>query len=118
MAAWLIRKDPRVQQYWRRLEDRSAQEQEAFATAERVLSEQPHPFHHPAGVIKHLKGGYLCNHEYRSLPNAQRIFYKIWTREEITEAKKRKQTDVPPEPDWEEGHLGLVVMFYAGPHPR
>lgn len=119
MATWLIQKDAKVQQYWQRLAARPASEQEAFAEAERVLSEFPYPFHHPAGVIKHLKGGFLCHHEYRSLPNAQRIFYKIWAREEIADARKRKALDIPAEPEWEdEDQKGIVILFFAGPHPK
>lgn len=119
MADWLIRKDTKVQQYWQRLTNRPASEQEAFAEAERVLSEFPYPFHHLAGIIKHLKGGFLCNHEYRSLPNAQRIFYKIWTREDIANAIKRRETNVPVEPEWESvDQKGVVIFFFAGPHPK
>ena len=119
MATWLIRKDASVQQYWRRLTSRSASEQEAFANAERVLSGKPHPIHHPSGTIKHLKAGYYCNYEYRTLPNAQRIFYKIWTRQEIADATKRKETDVPIEPEWEdENQKGILIFIYAGPHPK
>lgn len=119
MATWLIKKDANVQQYWRRLASRSVAEQEAFAEAERILSESPYPFHHPSGTIKHLKGGYHCNHEYRTLPNAQRIFYKIWTRQDIIDAIKRKDTDVPVEPEWEdENQKGILIFIYAGPHPK
>jgi len=69
LATWLIQKDAKVQQYWQKLANRPVSEQEASAEAGRVLSEFSYPFHHPAGVIKHLKGGFLCHHEYRSLPN-------------------------------------------------
>lgn len=119
MATWLIRKDAKVEQYWRRLTSRPEAEQAAFAEAERVLSEQPYPFHHPAGTVKHLKAEYYCNHEYRSLPNAQRIFYKIWTRQDITKARERREAGAPVEPIWEsEDQLGIVILIYAGPHPK
>ena len=117
MATWIIRKDPKVKQYWRGLTSRA--EQEAFAEAERVLSEDPYPLHYPAGTIKHLKGGYHCHHEYRRLPNAQRIYYKIWTRQAIMDAIKRKEANVPTEPKWEDdSQIGLLVFFFAGPHPK
>jgi hypothetical protein len=119
LATWLIRKDAKVQQYWRRLSNRSASEQAAFAEAERILSEKPYPFNNPSGTIKHLKGDLHCHHEYRKLPNAQRIFYKIWTRQEIIDARKRRDTDIPIEPVWEnEEQLGIVIFFFAGPHPK
>jgi len=119
LATWLIRKDAKVQQYWHRLASRSTSEQEAFAEAERVLSEKPYPLNHPPGTIKHLKAGFNCNHEYRTLPNAQRIFYKIWTRQDIIDATKRKETNVPVEPEWEdESQKGLLVFIYAGPYPK
>lgn len=119
MATWVIVKDAKVQQYWRGLLERPVSEQNAFADAELILSEKPHPFHHPVGTIKHLKAGYHCNHEYRKLPNAQRIFYKIWTRQEITDAKKRKESDVPVEPLWEsDEQKGVVIFIFAGPHPK
>ena len=118
MADWLIRKDAKVQQYWQRLASRPPSEQQAFADAERLLSEHPYPFHHPVGTIKHLKAGFHCNHEYRNLPNAQRIFYKIWTRQEIADAVKRRETDVPAEPQWEDQQKGLVIFIFAGPHPK
>ncbi len=119
MARWLIRKDSNVRQYWERLREKSRDEQAAFEIAERLLSENPHPFHHAPGLIKHLKHDWHCHHEYRNLPNAQRIFYKIWPREEITEALRQKRADAPQEPAWEDDEQkGLVVFFYAGPHPR
>ena len=118
MAAWLIRKDPKVRHYWDRLTARPQSEQDAFAEAERLLSEMPYPHGNSPGVIKHLKGEYHCNHEYRNLPNAQRIFFKIWSRQEIVDARKRKQVDVPDEPAWEKDQLGLVIFFFAGPHPK
>jgi len=62
-------------------------------------------------VIKHLKAGFHCNHEYRNLPNAQRIFYKIWPRQEIVDAVKRREADVPVEPKWEnDEQKGLVLL--------
>ena len=119
MADWLIRKDTKVQQYWQRLGSRSLTERQAFAEAERLLSENPYPFHHPVGMIKHLKAGFHCNHEYRNLPNAQRIFYKIWPRQEIVDALQRRETDIPAEPKWEgDQQKGLVVFIFAGPHPK
>ncbi len=119
MATWLIRKDASVQHYWRRLATRPAAEREAFAEAERVLSETPYPIDHAAGTLKHLKGGYHCNHEYRTLPNAQRIYYKIWTRRDIANALKRREAGVPVEPQWEsEDQKGVVIFLYAGPHPK
>jgi len=119
LATWLIQKDPDVQRYWSRLTDRDTAWLEAFEQAELSLSEKPYPFHNDPGVIKHLKGGFNCNHEYRTLPNAQRIFYKIWPRKDIEEGLRRSQPGVPVVLKWEsEEQLGVVVFFYAGPHPR
>ena len=119
MADWLIRKDPKVEQYWRRLANRSLPEQEAFAEAERRLSNNPYPLYSLPGIIKHLKGSFHCNHEYRHLPNSQRIFYKIWSRQDIENARKRMPTAIPVEPKWEHANQkGIVIFFYAGPHPK
>ena len=119
MATWLIRKDAKVEQYWNRLKNRPAAEQEAFAEAERLLSEQPYSHDHSPGTIKHLKGEYHCNHEYRTLPNQQRIFYKIWTRQDILDAIKRRESGVPVEPEWEsEDQKGILIFMFAGPHPK
>lgn len=119
MATWLIRKDAKVEHYWNRLKTRSAAEQEAFAEAKRILSEQPYTRDHAPGTIKHLKASYNCNHEYRTLPNEQRIFYKIWTRQDIVDAIKRREAGVPVEPEWEsEDQKGILVFMYAGPHPK
>ena len=119
MAAWIIEKDSDVRQYWARLRNRSAVERAAFEQAELLLSEKPHPLDNSPGVIKHLKGGFHCNYEYRALPNAQRIFYKIWTWKEIENGLLKKLSGLPKttEPESEE-QLGVLIFFYAGPHPR
>jgi len=119
LAKWLIQKAPDVRRYWARLADREATWLEAFEQAELSLSEKPYPIQNDPGVIKHLKGGFHCNHEYRTLPNAQRIFYKIWTRKDIEDGLRRNQPGIPEVTQWgNDGQLGVVVFFYAGPHPR
>lgn len=108
-----------MEQYWNRLKNRPTAEQEAFAEAERLLSEHPYSHEHPPAKIKHLKGEFHCNHEYRNLPNEQRIFYKVWTRQDILDANKRREAGVPIVPQWEsDAQKGILVFMYAGPHPK
>lgn len=77
------------------------------------LSETPYPLENPPGVVKHLKADHLCNHEYRDLPNAQRLFYKILSREEIDQTV----TDASLRPQWESDTQRGLVVYYAEPHP-
>lgn len=117
MASWLIQKEAKAERFWKRLATRPPSEQDAFNQAEQSLADEPRLRYYPPGTIKHLKGQFHCNHEYRTLPNAQRIYYKIWTRAEIEKAVQEKRANTPLVEHWEEDSLGIVIIFYAGPHP-
>lgn len=116
MAKWLIVNQGQVDRFWSRLPTQPLVDQEAYKIALEVLGESPRKVDHAAGAIKHLKGKVDgCNHEYRKLPNAQRIYYKIYTRAETNAAADDLGKPVPWEDD---DQLGVLIFYFTGPHPK
>jgi len=114
MAKWLVIQERSVKKYWESLATQDSTVAKAFNEAKEKLAQTPNRDDYPATAIAHLKGEFLCHWEYRRLPNNRRIFFKFFTREEIDADPSLIQSTLMWEDD---SQVGVVVMFYAGPHP-
>lgn len=108
MAAWQIRVKNKPEKFLEELEYREESYRESYENALAALSTGPYPRQHPPLTIRGLKGELKGHYEYRSLPNGERIIFRI-----LPQADWEKEHGPT---DWDANCLGVIEIVRIGPH--